>query len=201
MERERPLWQHKTRLFFFSFSNFFDIDWQASQQRPWSEANAVWFDNTGQFAGWICPHLRTNFQTNNLEDHSENHFGKEEWPWVDNLVWTPLRCSTHLCRQPLHVGVDLVQDVVALLEQCVLRTHEGQHLPDTQGHTRTHLTPAHLQAVHKSGYNVRRGRFIWVNWLRPGSQTSFWPEARWSGKKRGRLRLLLCHWIPILKHQ
>lgn len=36
--------------------------------------------------------------------------------------------------QLLHVGVDLVQDVVALLEQRVLGTHEGQHLQQTQGH-------------------------------------------------------------------
>lgn len=42
--------------------------------------------------------------------------------------------STHLRCQLLHVGVDLVQDVVALLEQRVLGTHEGQHLQQTQGH-------------------------------------------------------------------
>lgn len=38
----------------------------------------------------------------------------------------------HLCSQFLHVGVDVVQQAVALLEERVLRVHEGQHLGDGQ---------------------------------------------------------------------
>jgi len=38
-----------------------------------------------------------------------------------------VRCA-HLGGQLLHVGVYVVQQVVALLEQGVLGVHEGQHL-------------------------------------------------------------------------
>lgn len=40
--------------------------------------------------------------------------------------------SSHLCGQFFHVGVDLIQDVEALLKQSVLSSHEGQHLQETQ---------------------------------------------------------------------
>lgn len=36
--------------------------------------------------------------------------------------------SAHLSSQFLHVGVQFIQQVVALLEQRTLRVHEGQHL-------------------------------------------------------------------------
>lgn len=36
--------------------------------------------------------------------------------------------TSHLCSQLLHVGVDLIQQVVALLEQRVLGIHKWQHL-------------------------------------------------------------------------
>lgn len=35
---------------------------------------------------------------------------------------------SHRGRQLLHVGLDAAQQVVALLEERVLRPHEGQHL-------------------------------------------------------------------------
>lgn len=35
---------------------------------------------------------------------------------------------SHRRRQLLHVGVDVAQQAVALLEERVLRVHEGQHL-------------------------------------------------------------------------
>lgn len=60
-----------------------------------------------------------------------------------------VRFSTHLRCQLLHVGVDLVQDVVALLEQRVLGTHEGQHLQQTQGHIyASPVSVSPLQAAH-----------------------------------------------------
>lgn len=40
---------------------------------------------------------------------------------------------SYLCSQFFHVGVNLVQDVKALLEQSVLGAHEGQHLQETHG--------------------------------------------------------------------
>lgn len=40
--------------------------------------------------------------------------------------------SSYLCSQFFHIGVNLIQDVEALLEQSVLGAHEGQHLQKTR---------------------------------------------------------------------
>lgn len=56
--------------------------------------------------------------------------------------------SPHLRSQLFHVGIDLIQDVKALLEQCVLGTHEGQHLQETQG--------------HKDGWDAPQGLYIYM---------------------------------------
>lgn len=52
--------------------------------------------------------------------------------------------SSHLRSQFFHIGVNFIQDVEALLEQCILGSHEGQHLQETWGkqqETVTQLCP------------------------------------------------------------
>lgn len=60
-------------------------------------------------------------------------------PW---LGLAPPLPQTYLSRQLLHVGVQLVQQAVALLEEAVLGVHEGQHLP--AGGTGEATCPTHL---------------------------------------------------------
>lgn len=69
-----------------------------------------------------------------------------DWDWLTLIVWVSV-CLPHLRCQFFHVGVNLVQDVKALLEESVLGTHEGQHLQETQGEPDGSTAPQELHVL------------------------------------------------------
>lgn len=86
-----------------------------------------------------------------------------------------------MCGQFFHVGVNLVQDVKALLEQSVLGTHEGQHLQETQGDGDGSNAPQGLHMcicqIHTIMLRSQTQEIYRGYSLHPGFQISSWPGA------------------------